>query len=97
MKGITMSPTVFKYGPYRFYFWSNEAGRPHIHCESGEKNAKYWLEKADNPLVEIELGETSSYAKHELTQIKEIIDQHHYEFLKKWYDFFRKPYPEYLQ
>lgn len=41
-----MSPTVLKYGPYRFYFWSNEADRPHVHCDNGKKSAKYWLEKA---------------------------------------------------
>ena len=53
-----MSPTVLKYGPYRFYFWSNEADRPHVHCDNGKKSAKYWLEKAGKPFVELETGET---------------------------------------
>jgi hypothetical protein len=37
-------PTVLRIGPYRFYFWANESQEPpHIHVESAEREAKYWL------------------------------------------------------
>lgn len=91
-----MSPTVYREGPFRFYFWSNEAGRPHVHCENGEKNAKYWLEKSGKPNIELEMKETWGFSKQELSQIREIISTHHHDFLKKWYDFFQRPYPDYL-
>lgn len=39
-----MSPTVFKEEGYRFFFFSREETRMHVHiyCEKGE--AKFWLE-----------------------------------------------------
>ena len=39
-----MSPTVFRFKSYRFFFFSREETRIHIHisCPSGE--AKFWLE-----------------------------------------------------
>jgi hypothetical protein len=40
-------PVVFRHGPYRFFFWSNE-GDPreplHIHVQAGRATAKIWLE-----------------------------------------------------
>ncbi|MBW2186575.1 MAG: DUF4160 domain-containing protein [Deltaproteobacteria bacterium] len=38
-----MSPTVFKESGYRFFFFSREEARMHVHvhCEGGE--AKFWL------------------------------------------------------
>ena len=39
-----MSPTVFKKGNYRFYFFSKEESRIHIHVISPGGEAKFWLE-----------------------------------------------------
>ena len=39
-----MSPTVFRHGPYRFYFFSREEVRIHVHVQSAEGEAKFWLE-----------------------------------------------------
>jgi hypothetical protein len=37
-------PTVLLFHGYRFYFYSRENGEPaHVHVESGDKLAKYWL------------------------------------------------------
>jgi len=38
-----MSPTVFRSGPYRFYFFSREESRMHIHVDSSEGEAKFWI------------------------------------------------------
>jgi hypothetical protein len=38
-----MSPTVFRDGPFRFFF-SREEERLHIHVESADGEAKFWLE-----------------------------------------------------
>ncbi|MEW6201505.1 MAG: DUF4160 domain-containing protein [bacterium] len=38
-------PTVLKVGRFRFFFFSNEWDEPiHIHIESGDEYAKFWLE-----------------------------------------------------
>ncbi|MBM3434955.1 MAG: DUF4160 domain-containing protein [Bacteroidetes bacterium] len=39
-----MSPTVFKIGKYRFFFFSREELRKHIHVISPEGEAKFWIE-----------------------------------------------------
>jgi len=37
-------PTVFLYGPYRFYFYSSDGDEPlHIHVQRDQAVAKFWL------------------------------------------------------
>ena len=40
-----MSPTVFRESGFRFYFFSREETRMHVHVQ-GPGEAKYWLEPA---------------------------------------------------
>jgi len=39
-----MSPTIFREKGYRFFFFSREEKRMHIHIISGNGEAKFWLE-----------------------------------------------------
>ncbi len=39
-----MSPTVLRIGPFRFYFFSREEPRMHVHVECADGEAKFWLE-----------------------------------------------------
>jgi len=39
-----MSPTVFRYKNYRFFFFLREESRMHIHILSPEGEAKFWIE-----------------------------------------------------
>lgn len=39
-----MSPTVFIIGSYRFFFNSREETRRHVHIQTPEGIAKFWLE-----------------------------------------------------
>ena len=39
-----MSPTVFLYNKYRFFFNSREEKRKHIHVETADGTAKFWIE-----------------------------------------------------
>ncbi len=43
-KYSSMNPTVLTQGPYRFFFFSREEARPHIHVISSVGEAKFWLE-----------------------------------------------------
>ena len=39
-----MSPTVFRAGGFRFYFFSREEPRTHVHVHHDTGEAKIWLE-----------------------------------------------------
>ena len=39
-----MSPTVFRAGKYRAFFFSREESRLHVHLSSPDGEAKFWLE-----------------------------------------------------
>jgi hypothetical protein len=47
-----MSPTVFREGEFRFYFFSREEHRMHIHAQSPDGEAKFWIE----PRIEIAMN-----------------------------------------
>jgi hypothetical protein len=38
-----MSPTIFRSGGYRFFFFSREESRVHVHVHHAEGEAKFWL------------------------------------------------------
>ncbi|MHB9028448.1 MAG: DUF4160 domain-containing protein [Candidatus Latescibacterota bacterium] len=39
-----MSPTIFRLYGFRFLFFSREESRMHIHVQSPDGEAKYWIE-----------------------------------------------------
>ena len=73
-----MSPTVFKEKGYRFYFFSREESRMHVHvmCENGE--AKFWLEP------DIELARNSRLSRMQLREIEQIVEAHGDEIKAAW-------------
>lgn len=77
-----MSPTVFREGEFRFFFFSREESRPHIHVSHPDGEAKFWL----SPTIELarNIGLSSSRIKDaerlvELRQ-REIIDAWNNQF-----------------
>ena len=75
-------PTVLLFHGYRFYFYSRENGEPaHVHVESGDKLAKYWLSP-------VELASSKRFRDHELKQLREIVSERCEEFLEAWHDHF---------
>lgn len=78
-----MSPTIFRYKDYRFYFLSNEENRIHVHvtCEKGE--AKFWLE----PIVS--LAAYYGLKPKMLGEVQKIIEEHKNEIVKAWRTHFR--------
>jgi hypothetical protein len=77
-------PTILRIGKYRFFFFSNENFEPlHIHVESGENYAKFWLEP-------INLAKSIGYNVKELNEIRKLIIDH-VEILKVgWHEYFNK-------
>ena len=73
-----MSPTVFREKGFRFYFFSLEEARMHVHVASADGEAKFWLEPA------VELAFQKGLAAHTLTEIAGIIEEHRHELVDAW-------------
>ena len=78
-----MSPTVLKIRGFRFFFFSREEKRMHIHVHCGDGEAKFWLEP------EIALANNYSLSGSHLREIEKLIKEHHHEFTNAWKDHFR--------
>ncbi|MCX7003957.1 MAG: DUF4160 domain-containing protein, partial [bacterium] len=73
-----MSPTVFRHGAYRFFFFSREEQRMHVHVMCAEGEAKYWLEPA------VELAENHGIALRHMDALARIIEEHRDEIENAW-------------
>ena len=76
-------PTIYREGPYRFFFNSREESRMHVHIETAEGNAKFWLE----PLVA--LVTFHNLSTRDLNRIDQIVREHQDEFISDWHRHFR--------
>lgn len=75
-------PTVLRVGASRFFFDSNEGSEPpHIHVESGEGFAKFWLEPVSSAFH-------GRLPGHELRHLERLVSEHRREFLEAWHEFF---------
>ena len=77
-----MSPTVFREKGYRFFFFSREEKRVHVHILSGDGEAKYWLEP------EILLAKNYNLNPKQLREIETIIEAHFDELISAWQEHF---------
>ena len=77
-----MSPTVFKERGYRFFFFSREESRTHVHVISGDGEAKFWLEP------ELQLSKTYRYSRQQLKEIESLIEEHYHELIDAWHSHF---------
>ena len=77
-----MSPTVFRESGYRFFFFSREEERMHVHIISADGEAKYWLEP------EIELTKNYGYTRKQLKDVERLIEEHQYELISAWREHF---------
>lgn len=73
-----MSPTVFRYRSYRFYFFSREEPRMHVHVFSPDGEAKFWLEP------EIELAVNKGLKNVELSELQRIVEERQNEIRDHW-------------
>jgi hypothetical protein len=77
-----VSPTIFREGPYRFYFFSREEPRMHVHVASGDGEAKFWIEP------KIELAVNRGLSERELTTIAKILERRRDEIESAWHSHF---------
>ena len=70
-----MNPTVFQIGAYRFFFFSREETRMHVHIVSGDGEAKFWLEPS------IGLAKSYNYSARQLKELESLVEVHHDELI----------------
>ncbi|MBI4723431.1 MAG: DUF4160 domain-containing protein [Candidatus Stahlbacteria bacterium] len=73
-----MSPTLFYHKGYRFFFFSREEKRMHIHVSSGNGEAKFWLEPS------VSLDKNYGLSQKELGNIQKIIEEKKDEIKNSW-------------
>ena len=73
-----MSPTVFREKGYRFFFFSREETRMHVHVHCGDGEAKFWLDPA------IELATNFRLSQRQLNEVRRIIEVHYDELKQAW-------------
>ena len=79
-----MSPTIFREGGYRFYFFSREAPRAHVHVHHEAGEAKIWLEP------EIEVAQNYGLSGRRLATALRLAREHQDEIRAAWHTHFRR-------
>jgi len=73
-----VSPTVFIEKGYRFFFFSREEVRMHVHVFSGDGEAKFWLEP------DLQVAKSHGFSHQQVKEIESLIEEHHDELVGAW-------------
>jgi hypothetical protein len=81
-------PTVHRFGPYRFYFFSQEnrhTGEPaHIHVASADGQAVFWLDP-------VSLRTNHGYTPRDIERLRRIVTANRALLRRRWNEFFNNP------
>ncbi len=77
-----MSPTVFRERGYRFFFFSREEPRMHVHVAALAGEAKFWLEP------DVQLARNHRLSAQQLREIERLIGEHYDELVSAWQQHF---------
>jgi hypothetical protein len=73
-----LSPTVFRKSGFRFYFFSREERRMHVHVHTQSGEAKFWIE----PRIELALN--FGLSVHEISLARQLVEEHEKEIRNAW-------------
>ena len=73
-----VSPTVLRVRGYRFYFFSREEPRPHVHVQHAGGEAKFWLEP------QVELAADYGLGLTRINAARKIIEEHADDIRAAW-------------
>ena len=73
-----MSPTVLIYKGYRFFFFSREEKRMHVHVICAEGEAKFWMEP------KIELARNYGLSSRQVAVVQSVIEDRKDEITEAW-------------
>ena len=73
-----MSPTVLRVKGFRFYFFSREERRGHVHVQHADGEAKFWIEPT------VELAANFGLKAKQVTEVQKLIEEHLNEIRTAW-------------
>jgi Domain of unknown function (DUF4160) len=73
-----VSPTVLRVSGYRFYFFSREEPRAHVHVQHSDGQAKFWLEP------QVELAQNYELSGRQLATALRLVRKHKDEISAAW-------------
>jgi hypothetical protein len=73
-----MAPTVLREGQFRFFFFSREEPRIHVHVAHPDGEAKFWL------VPEVKLATSAGLGTRQLNEARSVIEAHLEEILHAW-------------
>jgi hypothetical protein len=75
-------PTVYRSGPYRFFFYAGDGEEPpHVHVERDDYIAKFWLDP-------VRLQRSGGFRRPELRRLEQMIQEARTELLEAWNEYF---------
>ena len=77
-----MAPTIYRERGFRFFFFSREEPRMHVHVICTEGEAKFWIEP------EIELARNYGLRRSQLKEAETIIEENRHGFQTAWHRHF---------
>lgn len=78
-----MSPTVFRYRGYRFFFFSREEPRVHVHVHCADGEAKFWL------TPEVSLAVNHGLSAKQVGELTKLVEERKDEIQTAWKEHFR--------
>jgi hypothetical protein len=76
--GACLSPTLFHWRGYRFFFFSREETRPHVHVCCADGEAKFWLEPT------VELARSYGLRQTQLRVLQRQVEDRRDDILDRW-------------
>ena len=73
-----MSPTIFRDGGFRFFFFSREESRLHVHVYCADGEAKFCLEP------KIELAQNYGLNDRQIRTVETLIRKHEHDIRAAW-------------
>jgi hypothetical protein len=73
-----MSPTIFRDGSFRFYFFSREESRMHVHVQGPDGEAKFWIEPV------IALAQNYGLSEQQIRSVQTLVEGHADEIRSAW-------------
>lgn len=75
-------PTVLRIGSYRFFFYSSDRSEPpHIHIESDNNSAKFWLDP-------VRLQRSKGFRGSEVNRVHRLVDENQERLLRSWNEYY---------
>jgi hypothetical protein len=79
---LHMSPTIFREGSFRFFFFSREEPRMHVHVSHTDGECKFWMQP------KIEMAMNQGLSSRQLSNVEALVIQHQKEIVHAWHTHF---------